>query len=52
MIAEVQPGSKGAEQFNDLAAAALGRTEVRRKGSAGSLLEPLLAKLAARRKAS
>ncbi len=52
MIAEVQPGSKVAELFNDLAAAALGRQEVRRKGSAGSLLEPLLAKLAARRKAS
>jgi pilus assembly protein CpaE len=52
MIAEVQPGSKVAELFNDLAAAALGRPEVRRKGGAGSLLEPLLAKLAARRKAS
>ncbi len=52
MIAEVQPGSKVAELFNDLAATAIGRVETRRKGGGASLLEPLLAKLAARRKAS
>ncbi len=52
MIAEVQPGSKVAELFNDLAAAAIGRVETRRKSGSASLLEPLLAKLAARRKAS
>ncbi|MFC6789073.1 CpaE family protein [Methylobacterium komagatae] len=52
MIAEVQPGSKVAELFNDLAAAAIGRVETRRKSGGASLLEPLLAKLAARRKAS
>jgi len=52
MIAEVQPGSKVAELFNELAAAAIGRVETKRKGGATSLLEPLLAKLNARRKAS
>lgn len=51
MIAEVQPGSKVADLFSELAATAIGRVETRRKGG-GSLLEPLLAKLAARRKAS
>ncbi|MCJ2013494.1 CpaE family protein [Methylobacterium sp. J-076] len=51
MIAEVQPGSKLADLFNDLAASAIGRVETRHKSGA-SLLEPLLAKLAARRKAS
>lgn len=51
MIAEVQPGSKVAELFADLAAAAIGRTETRRKGGS-SLLEPLLARFASRRKAS
>ncbi|KAB1073103.1 AAA family ATPase [Methylobacterium soli] len=49
MIAELQPGARSSEIFSDLAAALLGRTEIR-KGR-GSLLEPLLAKLA-RRKAS
>ena len=49
MIAELQPGAKSSEIFSDLAAALLGRTEIRK--SRGSLLEPLLAKLA-RRKAS
>ncbi|MDP4022786.1 AAA family ATPase [Methylobacterium sp. NEAU 140] len=50
MIAEVQPGAKAAELFNELAAAFLGRAEARR-GRANPLA-PLLAKLAARRKAS
>jgi len=49
MIAEVQAGSKPAEQFADLAAAILGRPETRR--SKANLLEPLLARFA-RRKAS
>ena len=52
MIAEVQSGSKVAELFNELAATAIGRVETRRKSGGTSLLEPLLAKLAARRKAS
>ncbi|GJE36862.1 AAA family ATPase [Methylobacterium persicinum] len=51
MIAEVQPGSKVAELFADLAASAIGRTEGRRKTSS-SLFEPLLARFAPRRKAS
>ena len=50
MIAEVQANAKVIELFNDLAAASLGRAETRR--GRGGLFEPLLAKLAARRKAS
>ncbi|GJE25465.1 AAA family ATPase [Methylobacterium organophilum] len=49
MIAEVQGNAKPVEIFAELAAALIGRTEVRR--SRVNLLEPLLAKLA-RRKAS
>ena len=49
MIAEVQPSSKIAEAFVDLAAAITGRSEPKRSKS--NLLEPLIAKLA-RRKAS
>lgn len=52
MIAEVQPGSKVAELFADLAATAIGRAETRRKGGGSSLFEPLLARFASRRKAS
>ncbi|WP_375454449.1 CpaE family protein [uncultured Methylobacterium sp.] len=49
MIAEVEANSKPAEIFADLAAAMLGRPEVKR--TRASLFEPLLAKLS-RRKAS
>jgi len=50
MIAEVQPSGKAAESFVDLAAAIIGRVELR-KSRSSSLLEPIMAKLA-RRKAS
>ncbi|MBY0296009.1 MAG: AAA family ATPase [Methylobacterium sp.] len=49
MLSEVQAGSKTNEILSGLAAAVLGRTEVKR--SRGSMLDPLLAKLI-RRKAS
>jgi pilus assembly protein CpaE len=49
MIAEVQPSGKVAEIFFELACAVTGRAEPKR--SRGTILEPLLAKLA-RRKAS
>ncbi|WP_407520047.1 AAA family ATPase [Methylobacterium oryzisoli] len=49
MLSEVQAGNKINEILSDLAAAILGRTEVKR--SRGGMLEPLLAKLT-RRKAS
>jgi pilus assembly protein CpaE len=49
MVAEIQPNSKSAEMFDDLAQAIVGRTAERRARK--TLLEPILSKLA-RRKAS
>lgn len=49
MIAEVQPGGKVTEIFNDLAGRLMGRADTRR--SKRTLLEPLMARLS-RRKAS
>ncbi|WP_372424005.1 AAA family ATPase [Salinarimonas chemoclinalis] len=49
MVAEIQPGSKPAEAFDELAQAIAGRPAERRGPRAASLLDPLLSKIVRRK---